>query len=62
MGFNVNDSLDALAAVDGTEVQIGLTDGNSSRRFAPARMDQRATSSCQCGCETARWTLMAGLR
>jgi DNA polymerase-3 subunit beta len=30
VGFNVNYLLDALAAVDGTEVQIGLTDGNSS--------------------------------
>jgi DNA polymerase-3 subunit beta len=30
IGFNVNYLLDALAAVDGAEVQIGLTDGNSS--------------------------------
>jgi len=30
IGFNVNYLLDALAAIDGTEVQIGLTDGNSS--------------------------------
>jgi len=30
IGFNVNYLLDALAAVDGTEVHIGLTDGNSS--------------------------------
>jgi DNA polymerase-3 subunit beta len=30
IGFNVNYLLDALAAVDGTEVQFGLTDGNSS--------------------------------
>jgi len=30
IGFNVNYLLDALAAVDGPEVQIGLTDGNSS--------------------------------
>ena len=29
-GFNVNYLLDALAAVDGNEVQVGLTDGNSS--------------------------------
>ena len=30
IGFNVNYLLDALAAVEGPEVQIGLTDGNSS--------------------------------
>ena len=30
IGFNVNYLLDALAAVDGPEVEIGLTDGNSS--------------------------------
>jgi DNA polymerase-3 subunit beta len=30
VGFNVNYLLDALAAIDGAEVEIGLTDGNSS--------------------------------
>jgi DNA polymerase-3 subunit beta len=30
IGFNVNYLMDALAAIDGPEVQIGLTDGNSS--------------------------------
>jgi DNA polymerase-3 subunit beta len=30
IGFNVNYLLDALAAVEGADVQIGLTDGNSS--------------------------------
>ena len=30
IGFNVNYLLDALAAVDGNDVQVGLTDGNSS--------------------------------
>jgi DNA polymerase-3 subunit beta len=30
IGFNVNYLLDALAAVDGSEVQIGLTDANNS--------------------------------
>jgi DNA polymerase-3 subunit beta len=30
IGFNVNYLLDALAAIDGNEVTIGLTDGNSS--------------------------------
>jgi DNA polymerase-3 subunit beta len=30
IGFNVNYLLDALGAVEGPEVQIGLTDGNSS--------------------------------
>ena len=30
IGFNVNYLLDALAAIEGPEVQIGLTDGNSS--------------------------------
>jgi DNA polymerase-3 subunit beta len=30
IGFNVNYLLDALAAVDGPDVQLGLTDGNSS--------------------------------
>jgi DNA polymerase III subunit beta len=30
IGFNVNYLLDALAAVDGDEVHLGLTDGNSS--------------------------------
>ena len=30
IGFNVNYLLDALSAVEGPEVQVGLTDGNSS--------------------------------
>ena len=30
IGFNVNYLLDALAAVEGSDVQVGLTDGNSS--------------------------------
>jgi DNA polymerase-3 subunit beta len=30
IGFNVNYLLDALAAIEGDEVQVGLTDGNSS--------------------------------
>ena len=30
IGFNVNYLLDALAAVEGNEVQVGLSDGNSS--------------------------------
>jgi DNA polymerase III subunit beta len=30
IGFNVNYLLDALAAVEGADVQVGLTDGNSS--------------------------------
>ena len=30
IGFNVNYLLDALAAVDGNEVQLGLTDANNS--------------------------------
>jgi DNA polymerase-3 subunit beta len=30
IGFNVNYLMDALAAIEGPEVQIGLTDGNSS--------------------------------
>jgi len=30
IGFNVNYLMDALAAVEGPDVQIGLTDGNSS--------------------------------
>lgn len=30
VGFNVNYLLDALGAIDGTEVELGLTDGNSS--------------------------------
>ena len=30
IGFNVNYLLDALAAVEGGDVQVGLTDGNSS--------------------------------
>ena len=30
VGFNVNYLLDAIAAVEGTEVEVGLTDGNSS--------------------------------
>jgi len=30
IGFNVNYLMDALAAIDGTEVEVGLTDGNSS--------------------------------
>ena len=30
VGFNVNYLLDALAAVEGTEVELGLSDANSS--------------------------------
>ena len=30
VGFNVNYLLDALAAIDGKEVELGLTDSNSS--------------------------------
>jgi DNA polymerase-3 subunit beta len=30
IGFNVNYLLDALAATEGPDVQVGLTDGNSS--------------------------------
>jgi DNA polymerase-3 subunit beta len=30
IGFNVNYLLDALAAIDGQDVQVGLSDGNSS--------------------------------
>ena len=30
VGFNVNYLMDAMAAIDGSEVEIGLTDGNSS--------------------------------
>jgi DNA polymerase III subunit beta len=30
IGFNVNYLMDALAAIDGPEVEVGLTDGNSS--------------------------------
>ena len=30
VGFNVNYLLDALAAIDGAEVELGLTDANSS--------------------------------
>ncbi len=30
IGFNVNYLLDALAAIDGDRVEIGLTDSNSS--------------------------------
>ncbi len=30
VGFNVSYLLDALAAIDGNEVEIGVTDGNSS--------------------------------
>jgi DNA polymerase III sliding clamp (beta) subunit (PCNA family) len=30
IGFNVNYLLDALAATEGLDVQVGLTDGNSS--------------------------------
>ena len=30
IGFNVNYLLDALAAVDGGQVELGLTDANSS--------------------------------
>jgi DNA polymerase-3 subunit beta len=30
IGFNVNYLLDALAAVDSEQVELGVTDGNSS--------------------------------
>jgi DNA polymerase-3 subunit beta len=30
IGFNVNYLMDALAAIDSPEVEVGLTDGNSS--------------------------------
>ena len=35
VGFNVNYLLDALAAVDGAEVEVGLTDANSSCLVRP---------------------------
>ena len=42
VGFNVNYLLDALAAIDGVEVEIGLTDSNSSCLVrAPGRGSER---------------------
>jgi DNA polymerase-3 subunit beta len=42
VGFNVNYLLDALAAVDGAEVEVGLTDANSSCLVrAPGRGSER---------------------
>jgi len=42
IGFNVNYLLDALAAVDGNEVEIGLTDSNNSCLVnAPGATDAR---------------------
>ena len=45
IGFNVNYLLDALAAIDAPEVQIGLTDGNSSCLIRGGRGQQRAALS-----------------
>jgi len=39
IGFNVNYLMDALAAVDGEQVTIGLTDGNSSCLVSSAADD-----------------------
>ena len=62
VGFNVNYLMDALAAIEGQEVQIGLTDSNSSclvqaptdpaSRFVvmPMRLDdgrRRGTDACR---------------
>ena len=42
VGFNVNYLLDALAAIDGAEVEIGMTDANSSCLVrAPGRTSER---------------------
>jgi DNA polymerase-3 subunit beta len=38
IGFNVNYLLDALAAIDGTEVELGLTDANNSCLLTSAAM------------------------
>ena len=40
IGFNVNYLLDALAALDGTIVEIGLTDSNSSCLLTSASMPE----------------------
>ena len=54
IGFNVNYLLDALAAVDGAEVEVGLTDANCSCLIRATRTGRRATSSCRCGSERRR--------
>jgi DNA polymerase-3 subunit beta len=42
VGFNVNYLLDALAAIDGQEVELGLTDSNSSCLIrSPGNVDAR---------------------
>ena len=41
VGFNVSYLLDALAAVDGNEVEIGVTDGNSSCLVRAPGRDER---------------------
>ncbi len=57
VGFNVNYLLDALAAIDGQEVELGLTDsnssclirspGNTSARYVV--MPHEAVTPCRCG-------------
>ena len=42
VGFNVNYLLDALAAIDGQEVELGLTDSNSSCLIRSPGQRQRA--------------------
>ncbi len=46
VGFNVNYLLDALAAIDGQEVELGLTDSNSSCLIRSPGDAAHATSSC----------------
>ena len=42
VGFNVNYLLDALAAIDGAQVEIGLSDSNSSCLIrSPGSTDSR---------------------
>ncbi len=58
IGFNVNYLLDALAAIDAQDVQIGLTDGNSScliRAAADSSAELRRDADEALGLVIAGW-------
>ena len=61
VGFNVSYLLDALAAVEGTEVEIGVTDGNSSCLVRAPGASERpvcrdADAPVRSGCPSAVFT------
>ena len=54
VGFNVNYLLDALAAIDGQEVELGLTDSNSSCLIRSPGNASAPPRSSRCSCRIRR--------